>query len=79
MCEALGYRVVSLIRLRVVNLELGDLPVGQNREAPEEEVKNLWKALRIGNEGEKAEEKDKHERGEKRGRGKTGARRADKP
>lgn len=79
MCEQLGYRVVSLIRLRVVNLELGDLPVGQYREATEEEVKNLWKALRIGNEGEKAGEKDKHERGEKRGRGKTGARRAGKP
>lgn len=48
MCEQLGYRVVNLIRLRVVNLELGDLPEGQWREATEEEVKKLWAALRVG-------------------------------
>lgn len=46
MCRAMNYRVVSLKRLRVVNLELGDLPEGQLREATEEEIKRLWKALR---------------------------------
>ena len=29
MCEALGYRVYSLKRVRVMNILLGDLPVGQ--------------------------------------------------
>ena len=33
MCEYLGYRVKRLKRIRVMNLELGDLPVGQYREA----------------------------------------------
>ena len=47
MCEALGYRVVSLKRVRVANLTLGDLPEGQFREATKEEVDELWKALRV--------------------------------
>jgi 23S rRNA pseudouridine2604 synthase len=29
MCQALGYRVVSLHRIRVMNVHLGDLPVGR--------------------------------------------------
>ncbi|MCR4599399.1 MAG: rRNA pseudouridine synthase [Acetatifactor sp.] len=48
MCRALGYRVQTLIRLRVVNLELGDIPEGSYREATEEEVAKLWEALRVG-------------------------------
>ena len=48
MCEALGYRVSHLVRYRVVNLELGDLPKGQYREATAKEVEALWKALRVG-------------------------------
>ena len=48
MCEALGYRVSHLVRYRVVNLELGDLPKGQYREATQQEIDALWKALRIG-------------------------------
>ena len=59
MCETLGYRVVHLIRLRVVNLELGDLPEGAYREASEEEVRQLWEALRVGNESEKKSEGEK--------------------
>lgn len=46
MCEALGYRVVNLKRVRVANLNLGDLPEGEWREATEEEMKELWQALR---------------------------------
>ena len=41
MCEYLGYRVERLVRVRVMNLELGDLPVGQYREAAEKELENL--------------------------------------
>ena len=51
MCEQLGYRVVRLIRLRVVNLKLGDLPKGQFREATAEEVQSLWGALKRKNAG----------------------------
>lgn len=44
MCEYLGYRVERLVRVRVMNLELGDLPVGQYREAAEKELENLKKS-----------------------------------
>lgn len=58
MCETLGYRVVHLVRYRVVNLELGDLPKGQYREATAQEVDGLWKALRFG-AGQKKQTKAK--------------------
>ncbi|NJB85327.1 23S rRNA pseudouridine2604 synthase [Lewinella marina] len=32
MCELLGYRVLTLKRIRIMHIELGDLPVGQYRE-----------------------------------------------
>lgn len=41
MCEYLGYRVKRLKRIRVMNLELGDLPVGQYREADKKELEDL--------------------------------------
>lgn len=52
MCGELNYRIVSLKRVRVVNLRLGDLKPGELREASEEEVRELWKCLKnSGNEG----------------------------
>lgn len=60
MCQALGYRVMRLIRLRVVNLNLGDLPEGKWREATEEEVRKLWEALRVGFVAEKKEVSHEH-------------------
>ncbi|MBK5215102.1 MAG: 23S rRNA pseudouridine(2604) synthase RluF [Flavobacteriaceae bacterium] len=41
MCEYLGYEVVALQRTRIMNLELGDLPVGQWRDLTPEELKTL--------------------------------------
>ena len=39
MCEALGYRVVFLKRIREVNILLGDLKPGEYRElTPDEEA-----------------------------------------
>ncbi|MGA1544609.1 MAG: pseudouridine synthase [Saprospiraceae bacterium] len=38
MCEYLGYRVVSLKRIRIMHLELGHLPLGQLRELNPEEL-----------------------------------------
>ncbi|WP_116124436.1 pseudouridine synthase [Lewinella sp. IMCC34183] len=34
MCEYLGYRVLTLKRVRIMTIELGDLPVGAYREIP---------------------------------------------
>ncbi len=45
MCDALGYRVVALKRVRIMNICLGDLPVGQYREVTAEEWKELERLL----------------------------------
>ena len=44
MCEVLGYRVKSLKRVRVVNVELGSLKPGEYRELTVEEQKSLYVA-----------------------------------
>jgi 23S rRNA pseudouridine2604 synthase/16S rRNA pseudouridine516 synthase len=40
MCEALGYRVESLKRVRIMNIKL-DLPKGEYREFSKEELLEL--------------------------------------
>lgn len=45
MCEALGYRVRSLKRVRVMNITLNDLPVGQYREITGQELEELQRML----------------------------------
>lgn len=42
MCEALGYKVNVLKRIRIMNVELGDLKPGQVRELTEQELKELY-------------------------------------
>ena len=42
MCKTQGYGVVSLKRVRVVNIELGDLKTGEYRELSQDEIKNLY-------------------------------------
>ncbi len=41
MCRALDYRVRELKRIRVMNVELGDLPLGEYREVRGAELKRL--------------------------------------
>ena len=41
MCDFLGYRVTTLKRVRIMNIELGDLPVGHYRELLGEELSHL--------------------------------------
>lgn len=43
MCEELGYSVQKLKRIRVMNVELGNLPVGAYRDLTDEEVTGLEK------------------------------------
>lgn len=43
MCETLGYRVQKLKRIRVMNVELGNLPKGSYRNLTEQELKELLK------------------------------------
>ena len=43
MCEACGYRVRELKRLRIMNIHLGSLPTGEYREITGEELSKLEK------------------------------------
>ncbi|UOY92738.1 23S rRNA pseudouridine(2604) synthase RluF [Ectobacillus sp. JY-23] len=45
MCLALGYRVVSLQRVRIMNIHLQNLPVGKWRDLTEQELTQLFKSL----------------------------------
>ncbi len=47
MCEYLGYRVVSLKRVRVMNIVLGELPKGEYREVTEKEMEELKRLLSL--------------------------------
>ena len=44
MCEYLGYEVISLKRVRIMNIKL-DIPVGKYREFTYEELKELSNLL----------------------------------
>lgn len=46
MCEYLGYEVVALQRIRIMNLELGDLPLGKWRDLTELELKTLKESVK---------------------------------
>jgi 23S rRNA pseudouridine2604 synthase len=41
MCETLGYNVQKLKRIRIMEVELGNLPVGRYRELTKEELKSI--------------------------------------
>ena len=45
MCEYFDYRVVSLKRVRIMNIHLGDLPSGACRMVTPEELKRLEQLL----------------------------------
>lgn len=60
MCEALGYRVVKLTRIRIMNLKLGELKKGQYRKATEGELLNLY-SLIDKSKGAKYESESDHQ------------------
>lgn len=46
MCEALGYRVTKLKRIRIMNIWLGDLKTGSYRDLTQEEMEKLYEQLK---------------------------------
>jgi 23S rRNA pseudouridine2604 synthase len=48
MCEELGYEVKKLMRIRVMNIELGDLAVGKWRDLTNTEIAQLKTKLQMG-------------------------------
>lgn len=51
MCEALGYKVSGLIRVRVMNIRLGALKPGEYRKITGQELKELYECAETKNEG----------------------------
>lgn len=45
MCEALGYQVKDLIRLRIMNIDLGNLKEGEYRKLTDEELNCLYEQI----------------------------------
>lgn len=45
MCEAFGYQVMELVRVRIMNIELGNLKTGAYRKLTEEELTGLYREL----------------------------------
>mgnify|MGYP001159336973 CR=1 FL=1 len=48
MCEYLGYRVTRLVRIRILNVTLGDLKTGTWRYVSGEELKELKRLIKKG-------------------------------
>ena len=46
MCEYFGYRVVKLVRTRIMNIELGNLESGKYREVTAEEYRTLCELIK---------------------------------
>lgn len=42
MCEALGFKVIKLVRVRIMNIELGNLKTGSYRKLERSELKELY-------------------------------------
>jgi len=50
MCSALGYRVMTLVRIRIMHIRLGDLPVGKCRHLTPKERDELLTAVGLRHE-----------------------------
>lgn len=55
MCEYFGYRVERLVRVRIMNIELGTLPVGQYRKVTKEEYRRLQELFSASGKGKEAD------------------------
>jgi len=54
MCEVLGYEVVKLKRIRIMNVLLGDLPTGKWRYLDDVEISDLNKLVEQSSKTEDA-------------------------
>ena len=46
MCQALGYEVKDLVRMRITNIRLGSLREGQHRKLTDEELNGLYEMMK---------------------------------
>ena len=67
MCEYFGYRVEKLVRVRIMNIKLGELKEGEYREVTGEEYRKLLSLIKDSSNApvigqSKISENDKHQR-----------------
>jgi 23S rRNA pseudouridine2604 synthase len=66
MCEYLGYEVVTLKRLRIMHIELGDLEIGKWRDLTAEEVQGLKDAVVESDNSSFVDQQEKGTEGKRR-------------
>lgn len=66
MCEYLEYEVISLQRIRIMNVELGNLPVGKWRDLTKEELKGLKVAIQDSDNSSFVDVQEKKETGNRK-------------
>lgn len=68
MCDYLGYEVVELKRIRIMNIELGNLPIGEWRDLTSKELDDLKRAVSISDNTPQAERIERTTGKRRRGR-----------
>ncbi len=53
MCESLGYRVTNLVRIRIMNIQLGRLKTGDYRNVTEKEIEGLNQSFQARSDNRK--------------------------
>ena len=51
MCEALGYKVTRLVRVRIMNIHLGHLKAGTYRKLTNKEIEELYRLIQDSSNG----------------------------
>ena len=59
MCQVFGRRVTRLVRVRIMNIELGDLKAGRWREVTDQERRELYRRIRNSYSAPRQEENRK--------------------
>lgn len=62
MCEYFGYKVTRLERVRVMNIELGNLKSGKYRKVTDEEIKELYELIKDSSNETVIEQELRHDR-----------------
>lgn len=71
MCDYFGYEVVELKRIRIMNIELGNLPIGKWRDLTPKEVKGLQNAVSDSDNSSYVDKVEKKQAGARRRRGRN--------
>lgn len=66
MCQHLGYKVITLTRIRIINISLGKIPVGKHRLLSDVEVQELNKMVAGSSKTEEASKERKDKQNQKK-------------